>query len=377
MTPDYKYFAFISYSSADSRWGRRVQRKMEGYRMPATLCSEHGWERQPLKPVFFSQTDIQPGDLGEELKMRLQSSKNLIVIASPRSAQSQWVAKEIAYFHGLPQGRNIFFFIVDGKPMSGDPQTECYNPVVFQLGMNEPLGVNIHEKVYSLPWLNRERAYIQLITKLLAIEFDNLWHRHRRRQRGRAALCFFGFALAAASTALLVRSNGTTDVHVSFREATPHNASLEPRRDAVVRLWLDGEERRDTLHCESDSVAPFAMVARRMLGKEVRVTFECFDFESIDTVMPLSEQMVLPYRRDANLFGHVEFTLVDRHGQPLVGHEVAVGGIVAMSDAEGVVRMDVPVDQQRQCYGIAADVPLLDTILTMPCGGSGLTVKAL
>lgn len=51
--PHYKYFAFISYSSKDTEWGKRVQRKLEGYRMPATLCSEHGWERNPIKPVFF------------------------------------------------------------------------------------------------------------------------------------------------------------------------------------------------------------------------------------------------------------------------------------------------------------------------------------
>lgn len=39
----YKYFAFISYSSKDVDWGKRVQKKLEGYRMPSTLCSQHGW----------------------------------------------------------------------------------------------------------------------------------------------------------------------------------------------------------------------------------------------------------------------------------------------------------------------------------------------
>ena len=50
----YKYFAFISYNSADTEWGKKVQKKLEGYKMPATLCSEHGWERKPIKPVFFA-----------------------------------------------------------------------------------------------------------------------------------------------------------------------------------------------------------------------------------------------------------------------------------------------------------------------------------
>lgn len=52
----YKYFAFISYNSKDTEWGKRVQKKLEGYRMPATLCSEHGWNRKPINPVFFAPT---------------------------------------------------------------------------------------------------------------------------------------------------------------------------------------------------------------------------------------------------------------------------------------------------------------------------------
>ena len=66
MEHQFKYFAFISYSSKDTEWGKKIQKKLEHYRMPATLCSEHGWERTPIKPVFFAPTDIQPGGLTEQ-----------------------------------------------------------------------------------------------------------------------------------------------------------------------------------------------------------------------------------------------------------------------------------------------------------------------
>ena len=91
MEQEFKYFAFISYNSKDTEWGKRVQRKLEHYRMPATLCKEHGWERKPINPVFFAPTDIQPGGLSEELQERLRASRNLIVICSPNSAKSEWV----------------------------------------------------------------------------------------------------------------------------------------------------------------------------------------------------------------------------------------------------------------------------------------------
>lgn len=376
MSTTYNFFAFISYSSEDARWGKRVQRRLEGYRMPATLCSEHGWDRNPMNPIFFAQMDIQPGDLNEELKARLQASRNLIVITSPRSAQSEWVAKEIAYFHSLPQGNNIFFFIVDGKPMSGNPETECYNPVIHQLGMGEPLGVNIHEQVYRLPWLNRDRAYIQLITKLLGIEFDDLWQRHRRRKKGQTVLWCIGIALTAITAAHLIRANGSTKVRLTLMESTPHNEYLDSRSNAVVRIWIDGEERRDTLISEDDDILLFSQVPRRLLGQDVRVCFDCNDFVPLDTIVPLSEQMTIPYRRDANLFGHVEFTLVNQNGTPLPGRRVCIDDMTTESDADGVVRIDIPVEKQRPHYRISADTPLQDTILTMPCLGTGLTVKA-
>ena len=188
----FKYFAFISYSSHDTAWGKRLQKKLEGYSLPTTLCSERGWKRKPMRPVFFAPTDIQPGRLDEELKNTLRASKNLIVVCSPHSAQSEWVGKEIEYFHSLGRQNNIHFFIVEGRPHSGDEATECFNPVVDELKIPEILGANIHENIYRWPWLNRERAYVQLITKLLGIEFDAIWQRHKRRLKAKIAVWTLG-----------------------------------------------------------------------------------------------------------------------------------------------------------------------------------------
>ena len=68
MTNPFKYFAFISYSSKDTAWGKRLQKKLEGYRMPATLCNERGWKRKPMDPVFFAPTDIQQAALRKRFR---------------------------------------------------------------------------------------------------------------------------------------------------------------------------------------------------------------------------------------------------------------------------------------------------------------------
>ena len=247
MEQQFKYFAFISYSTHDTKWGKRIHKKLESYSMPATLCSKHGWKRKPLNPIFFAPYDIQPGGLTEELKNRLRQSRNLIVICSPNSAQSYYVGLEIEFFHQLGRTKNIHFFIIDGVPNSGDKFTECFNPKVKQLGIPEILGANIHEKVYRWPWLNRERAYVQIVTKLLGVEFDSIWQRHRRMLRQRIAIWFIGLAAVLAALIGTWLTNRPVDVEVSLKETSVHNKNLPPLHNAVVTLMLDNEKKTDTL----------------------------------------------------------------------------------------------------------------------------------
>ena len=94
MNAQYKYFAFISYNSHDIAWGKRLQRKLESYRMSATLCSEHGWQRKPINPVFFAPYDIQPGGLSQELQDRLNKAIEYIGngnLGIPRKTREKFI----------------------------------------------------------------------------------------------------------------------------------------------------------------------------------------------------------------------------------------------------------------------------------------------
>lgn len=150
----FKHYAFISFSSHDTFLGQATSEKQKGHSPPTTLCNEREWERKPMCPVFFAPTDIQHGGLDEKLKNRLRAAKNLIIICSPYSAQSEWFGKEIEYFHGLERQNNIHFFIVEGKPHSDNKATECFNPVVDELNIPEILGANIYENIYRLLMYN-------------------------------------------------------------------------------------------------------------------------------------------------------------------------------------------------------------------------------
>ncbi len=365
-----KYFAFISYNEKDTSWGKRLQKRLEHYRMPATLCSEHGWERTPIKPVFFAPTDIQPGGLSEELQERLKASKNLIVICSPNSAQSQWVGKEIEFFHSLGRTQNIHFFIVDGVPHSGDPATECFNPVIDQLGLPEILGANIHEKVSHLPWLNRERAYVQLVSKLLGVEFDAIWQRHKRQLTRKVIAWALGGMAILGAVLFVWRTNQPFDMEIRLNEASVHNDNLPPLKNAIVTMRLDNETKIDTIRTLDDCIV-FSNIPHRFLQQQVEFGISCPTFLDSDTTMTLNSNVMLDVYRDEHYYGDVSFYLYNTETEThSVGLSVGLAGQEAVSDSTGRVSFFVPLEQQRTYYIVTCAYPLANDTVVMPTGAS-------
>lgn len=369
MAQQFKYFAFISYSSRDTEWGKRLQRKLEHYRMPATLCSEHGWERTPIKPVFFAPTDIQPGGLTEELQERLRASRNLIVICSPNSARSEWVGKEIEFFHQLGRTKQIQFFIVDGLPHSSNPETECFNPIVETLGLPEILGANIHEKIYRWPWMNKERAYVQLVSKLLGVEFDAIWQRHKRLLIQKLIAWAVGIVCVFAALAGVWITNQPVDVEVRLNEASVQNPSLPQLKNAIVTITLDNETKTDTIpSLEASSV--FANIPHKYMKKNVRVRVECRDFLPVDTTLLLSKSMTIDTHRDPTVYGNLRYKLWNPDTELTSPNTVIIiDGHRVTSDTEGYVILTIPLEEQKTTYPIASEtITLQDRIVNGICG---------
>ena len=373
----HKYFAFISYNQKDTKWGKRLQHKLEAYKMPSTLCSEQGWERKPIKPVFFAPYEIQPGDLDEELKARLRASQNLIVICSPNSAQSEWVGKEISYFHSLGRANHIYFFIVDGLPNSND-ERECYNPVIKELGMAGHLGVNVHEQIFSSAYLNRERAYVQLVTKLLGVEFDAIWQRHRRLLVEKTVAWCMGVLLVLTALYGVWAVNRPVDINVKLHEASASNPSLPPLRDARVTLTLDND-RRTKIVKGIDAHVAFPNIPARMIGKEVKLTLtdSVGLYNKVDTTLLLADDISLNVYRNVDKYGVVKFRLINsKNYLPVGGCNVTVEGINGMTDEDGYARIDIPLHKQKMRYRISADVPLEDSICSGEYDTDGFVVFA-
>jgi WD40 repeat protein len=210
-----RYRAFISYSRKDRVWGARLHRWLETYQLPSGIRTDIVMRRLGR---FFRDEDEMPAvaDILARVRQALDESESLIVICSPHSAQSKWVAAEIEYFRETGRQRNIFAFIVDGQPNSEIKGMECFPPPFRRSNsgnpeiLHEPSGVDVRNE-------GRTRACARLVAGLLGINFDDLWQRERRRATARqrrwigglsvASVTFAGLAVAAVKFALNAQKN--------------------------------------------------------------------------------------------------------------------------------------------------------------------------
>lgn len=132
---DFYYFAFISYSSKDRIAAKKLQKKIETYRLPTVLRNEleaATGKKYPknVKPLFRDMTDLNAGLLGKAILRELDNSRYLLVICTPESARSEWVNQEIENFILMGRYEKIIPYIIEGVPNSGDPATECFPPIL-------------------------------------------------------------------------------------------------------------------------------------------------------------------------------------------------------------------------------------------------------
>lgn len=185
------YVAFISYSHKDSAIGRWLHRKLEGYRLPRRLAGTQGEDGEVparLTPIFRDREELPAaGDLGERVAAALALSRNLIVICSPHSAASPWVAKEIATFRELHPDRPIFTAIVEGEP------DRCFPPGLRVAGA-EPLAADLRKEGDG-PRL----GLLKLVAGLTGVGLDALVQRDAHRRVRRVT-----YVTAAAVAAMLM-----------------------------------------------------------------------------------------------------------------------------------------------------------------------------
>ena len=174
--------------------------------------------------------------------------------------------------------------------------------------MPEILGANIHEKNYKWSWLNKERAYVQLVSKLLGVEFDAIWQRHKRQLIRKAVAWTVGIIAVLCALIFVWRANQPVDVNLKLNESSVHNENLPPLKDAVVTMTLDNEIKIDTLE-SLDGNLVFNNIPHRYLNQKVRFSVSCPNFIDTDTSLLLTPDVTLNIARNDSVFGKVNFRI--------------------------------------------------------------------
>ncbi|MEM7193033.1 MAG: toll/interleukin-1 receptor domain-containing protein, partial [Pseudomonadota bacterium] len=195
----FKYRAFISYSHADSRWAKWLHRALESFRIDKDLAERAGHagssvpsaeSSQPLRPIFRDRDEFAAGhSLSDQTRAALDASAALIVISSPKAAQSPYVNEEIRLFKSRHPDRPVIPLIVAGAP--GDQSQECFPPALrFKLDeddqiTDQPLEVLAADARETGD--GKHLALAKVIAGLLGVSSDDVFRRaeKERRRKGR------------------------------------------------------------------------------------------------------------------------------------------------------------------------------------------------
>ena len=372
MQNGFKYFAFISFQSSDAQEAIRLQHAIERYRLPAVLCKNDSSVPRHIKPLYCYLNDMHAGEeLMLELKSRMEQSRYLIVVCSPHAAKSAYINSGIDYFISLGRRDCIIPIIVEGIPYSNNPETECFPDALKRhfpkhsdpLQDHSILGINIHEAGIGSRRQAYDRAMLMVVARILQLDFDGLLLRDQQRRRKRTILWTCLSLLMMAAIGLTWCYSQTVDVSVRVEEATPHNAFLSPCSDIAMCMYLENEQKTDTLATLNDT-AVLTNIPPQYIGREVRVTLTAKDFLPLDTTLVLQKVVTLPIHRDAAIYGHVHFHLIDLpHPE---NANIRIADYQVQADANGLVELDIPIADQQQKYVVTID-DRVDT-LYMPCG---------
>ena len=265
-TDEFKYWAFISYSHADARWGDWLHAALETYRLPSRLvrnAKPAGSVPRRIFPVFRDREELaSSSSLGENITGALRQSRALIVICSPRAATSRWVNEEIKLYKSKGREDRVFCLIVDGEPYAAVDSglLECF-PRAALLRVDqrgelssepaEPIAADAREGKDG-----KRNALLKLIAGVVGVPYDELRQRERQRQiRQRIRLA--GSVTAAFLGAILIFA-AVADVGVNV----PLGESIRTRLDrhelsVFRRVHSDAEIRKAAAHLRGELLSVF------------------------------------------------------------------------------------------------------------------------
>ena len=240
-----RYRAFVSYRHADidSKVAAAVQSGLERFHVPRQL-RESG-DSSHIAPVFRDKEELPVSSaLGDDIDAALRSADSFVLICSPRTQESSWVAREIDLYLKYHGRDRIFVVLAEGEPADVVPQRLLYKTQQVTdpdgttrevLVEAEPLACDFRESAKG----ERRTELTRLAAAILGVSFDSL---NRRAQRRRMRI---GASIAAVVTAVALGIAGyalwsNARIQENYRQALLQQSQY---LTTAAREELDGGDR--------------------------------------------------------------------------------------------------------------------------------------
>ena len=193
---DYTYEAFISYRHLplDRQVAVKIQRAIEGYRIPKQLIGEDGKKR--LGKCFRDEDELPTSaSLSEQIEDALRHSRYLVVVCTKETRNSLWVLREVETFASYHGRDRILVALAEGEPSESFPPLLLSRTEKNEVGElvempREPIAADFRDLKRSK--FNVEK--LRIISQLLGCNFDDLRQREKARRNKIIATAASGIA---------------------------------------------------------------------------------------------------------------------------------------------------------------------------------------
>ena len=252
---DLRYKAFISYSHAsDARLAAALQSSLSRFAKP--------WYRLRTMLVFLDKTSLSANPaLWPTIEKALGQSEYFLLLASPSSANSQWVQQEVQWWLRNRTAEKLVLCLTDGVILwdnkTRDFDWEKTNAIPTNLKgafPSEPLYADFHaakaaDKYSSTDPVFRD-ALLDIAAPLMGRPKDDLdgedIRLHRKAERTAWAASFFIVVLALAAAVGVTMAHQRQKIAASRALASEATSRIDDRSLALL-LSIESRRTADTV----------------------------------------------------------------------------------------------------------------------------------